>query len=265
MKLFRLLCLAHVCVALAAAADSSLPLRDGEQLKYRVAWGIFGHAGEININAAAEIDDGVPHLAVTTTTMTRGVLSRLFPFEARGQSIFNQNTGRLMLLTETSESGKKRTNTAMEFDYQKSVAQFSDFLNSSRDRSIDLPPGGDPMDLIMSLVQTRTWELKPGDARDINVVFEKEIYQLTVHALGYEMVETRLGRFKTLMLEPRMEKTPPKGMFKRGSRVHVWIAQDDPRRLPVKFEVEFKFGAGVATLIDYDPPAADAAALAQAE
>ena len=25
-----------------------------------------------------------------------------------------------------------------------------------------------------------------------------------------------------------MEKTPPKGMFKKGSTVHVWIAQDDP-------------------------------------
>jgi hypothetical protein len=44
-------------------------------------------------------------------------------------------------------------------------------------------------------------------------------------------------------------------MFKKGSAVRVWIAQDDPRRLPVKFEVEFKFGSGVATLVAYQPPA----------
>jgi hypothetical protein len=53
-----------------------------------------------------------------------------------------------------------------------------------------------------------------------------------------------------------MEKTPPKGMFKRGTAVRVWIAHNDPRRLPVRFEVEFKFGSGVATLTSYQPPSA---------
>jgi len=38
-------------------------------------------------------------------------------------------------------------------------------------------------------------------------------------------VHTRLGTFKTLVLEPRMEKTPPKGMFARGSGVKVWISR----------------------------------------
>jgi hypothetical protein len=43
-------------------------------------------------------------------------------------------------------------------------------------------------------------------------------------------------------------------MFKRGSSVRVWISQDE-RRLPVKFLVDFKFGSGVATLVNYQPPA----------
>ena len=46
-----------------------------------------------------------------------------------------------------------------------------------------------------------------------------------------ENVRTPLGKFKALVLEPRMEKTPPKGMFKKGSTVHVWIALEDTRRL----------------------------------
>jgi len=51
-----------------------------------------------------------------------------------------------------------------------------------------------------------------------------------------------------------MDKTPPKGMFRRGSRARVWITQD-ARHLPVRFEVEFKFGTGIATLVSYTPPA----------
>jgi len=51
-----------------------------------------------------------------------------------------------------------------------------------------------------------------------------------------------------------MEKSPPIGMFKRGSTVRVWIASEDPRHLPVRFEVGFKIGTGTATLLDYQPP-----------
>ena len=60
--------------------------------------------------------------------------------------------------------------------------------------------------------------------------------------------------FRTLVLVPRMEKTPPLGMFKRGSTVRVWIETDDDRHLPVRFEVGFRFGVGTATILDYKPP-----------
>ncbi|HYP16969.1 MAG TPA: DUF3108 domain-containing protein [Opitutus sp.] len=245
----------------ACAAHGKLALEDGEQLTYRVAWGVFGNAGEIKINASVETNDGVPNLVVSTTTETRGVLKRIYPFEARGESIFDLRTGRLMVLTEASAGGKKKTNIAVEFDYRTSTARFTDFFNSERSRTFEFPKDSELSDLITSLIQTRSWDLKPGEKRDLDVVFEKDIYQLTVHAIGYETVETRMGKYRAVVLQPRMEKTPPKGMFRRGSRVHVWIAQDDSRKLPVKFEVEFKFGAGVATLLSYTPPTNSAPAV----
>jgi hypothetical protein len=253
MRFARATLLFIVFVSSALAAETKLALQPGESLNYRVAWGIFPHAGEITVGARSEIDDGKPHTVVTTTTSTRGVLRRLFQFEAKAESVFDTSTGRLNVLTEVSAGGKKKTNTAIEFDYAASQARYTDFLNSENNHTVPIGQA-QPMDLIMSLIQTRSWDMKPGDKRDIDVIFGKEIYELTVHAIEYEQVETRMGSFKTLELEPRMEKTPPKGMFKRGSRVHVWIAQDDPRHLPVKFEVEFSFGAGVATLAKYQPP-----------
>jgi hypothetical protein len=63
-----------------------------------------------------------------------------------------------------------------------------------------------------------------------------------------------MGLFKATVLVPRMEKSPPIGMFKRGSTVRVWIENNDDRRLPVRFEVGFKFGTGTATLLNYQPP-----------
>jgi hypothetical protein len=250
----RHLLLLGLLAAAPASADMRLALGPGETLTYRVSWGIFLHAGDIKVTTKAETDDQQPCLLVVTTTSTRGFLRSLFRFDARADSVFNLRTGRMVIHTEKSSSRKKPTDTMLTFDYEHRTADYRDLVQPGKDQIVPLPPG-DPMDLITSLIQARAWQLKPGDKIDILVMFEEEPYELTFHAERYEEVSTSLGKFNTLVVVPRMEKTAPKGMFKRGSTVRVWISQDE-RHLPVKFEVEFKFGAGVATLVDYTPPLA---------
>jgi hypothetical protein len=249
MRHFLLFLLLGVVPAWAALP---VPVSPGEEFAYRVSWGVFSRAGEIGITAHRETDDRQPCTVVVTTTSTRGFLRGLYPFDARAESVFNNLTGRMLVHTEQSTAKQKPSNTTLTFDYRTGTADYRNEINPEKSESVKLPPG-DPMDLITCLVQTRTWNMKPGDARDVLVMFEEEPYQLTFHALGYEDVETPLGTFKTLVIEPRMERTAPKGMFKRGSNVRVWISQDE-KHLPVKFEVEFKFGVGVSTLIRYTPP-----------
>jgi hypothetical protein len=236
-------------------------LGDGESLTYRVGWGIFFGAGEIKISAkAAPPEDGHLRLDVTTTTSTRSIARALFTFDARADALFDVHTGRLLSTNESSKSDTKKTKSSIVFDYAKSTASYVNEINPDRTTTLAMP-AGEPLDLIMSLIQTRAWNLKPGETRDALVIFDDEFYELTIHAEGYEEVRTPLGTFNTLVLVPRMEKTPPKGMFKRGTGVRVWISQDE-RHLPVKFLVEFKFGSGVATLVNYQPPAAAGAVAA---
>jgi hypothetical protein len=233
------------------AADPAL--HDGEKLTYKVGWGIFPHAGEIKISAQNEpITDAPTKLRVTTTTATTGLAHSLYTFEARAEAVIDPKTGRLLTNMETSKAPNRETKNSVIFDYIKSTASYVNAINTAKDATLNVPPG-DPLDLIMSLVQTRTWDLKPGEKRDALVLFDDDFYELTIYADRYEEVRTPLGKFQTLVLVPRMEKTPPKGMFKKGSAVSVWISQDE-RRLPVKFQVDFKFGAGVATLTKYQPP-----------
>jgi hypothetical protein len=47
----------------------------------------------------------------------------------------------------------------------------------------------------------------------------------------------------------------PKGMFRRGGEVHVWVSADADR-LPLRFEVKLKVGTAFAVLTDYRPPSA---------
>jgi hypothetical protein len=250
-------CSAAVLAALTLISSTTAQpaLLPGEALTYRVSWGIFFTAGEIKIFAepapAAILSDRILNV---TTTATRGFARALYAFDARAEALVEAPTGRLISHVETTTTKEKQTRHVTTLDYTKRLALYRDEIEPGRNLDVPLPPG-DPLDLIMSLITTRQWKLKPGEKRDALVLFDQDPYELTIHAVRYEEITTRLGTFNTLVLEPRMDKTPPKGMFKKGSAVRVWIAQDDPRRLPVKFEVEFKFGSGVATLVAYQPPA----------
>jgi len=243
-----------------ASEPEPIALRDGEFLHYRIAWGIFPKAGEIKISAEEVLaqsptdSDSAPAslLRITTTTRTSGTLKNFFRFRAESRADFDLYTGLLQHSEERSESKHKKTGHRLHFDYAARRADYRNEVKPEKSQTLALPPG-QPMDLITSLVQTRAWDLEPGQSRDALVIFDDDFYELTIHATGYETLTTPLGKFRTLVLEPRMERTEPKGMFKRGSTVKVWISQD-AQRLPVRFQVEFKFGSGVATLVAYRAP-----------
>jgi hypothetical protein len=250
-----LLFLFPVLAAAAAAAPAVRPLAlgDNERLVYHVSWVFLPAVGEIVVSAHAVSDPRGTHLLrIDSRTGTRGLARLLLPFEARAESLYDSSTSRLIWLGESSEKRGKPNAHSVQFDYAAHVAEYSATTPPGPTRLIPMPRGY-PSDLITCLLEARTWPMSPGQTRDALVLFEDEFYQLTIHALGRETVTTPLGTFDTIVLEPRMEKTAPLGMFKRGSTVRVWISQG-PVRLPVRFQVDFKIGAGVATLVEYRPP-----------
>jgi len=253
-----LACSAFALVASGArAADASLPmlgLGNGETLTYSVRWGIIPSVGRIKITADALGEGADAVMRVTTTTSTWGLARGLFAFDARGESVYSARSGLLLSISEWSSYQTKQVKDSITFNYGKMTAMFNDDIHPEKSRRI-LMPQGDPSDLILALIQTRNWNLLPGQQRDTLVIFKDQFYPLTVRAEDdTDYVLSSLGLFKTIVLVPRMEKSPPVGMFKNGSTVRVWIETNDSRRLPVRFEVGFRFGTGTATLLNYVPP-----------
>jgi hypothetical protein len=240
-----------VSPAIAEDGRAETALQAGEELTYSVRWAVLPSAGQIRISAAQRVADGSPQLSITTQTETRGLARSLMSFQARSESIFDLDSGRLVSLRESSVARAKRVDYSVEFDYVQKQALFSG-KDAATPRTLELPEG-EPADLITTLMKTRLWDLQVGDVRDVLVSYRDDFYLLTVHAIDREQIRTPLGEFDTVVIEPRMEKSPPKGMFKRGANVKVWVSRDTAR-LPVRFQVDFKVGTGVATLVKYSPP-----------
>jgi hypothetical protein len=237
----------------ATSGSAETALQPGEELTYSVRWAILPSAGEIRIAASQQESVAGPQLRISTTTETRGLARSLMSFRARADSIFDAETGRILFLEESSVARSKQNEHTVRFDHANRRALFTG-RDAKEPRELDLPEGN-PADLITTLMKTRLWDLPVGESRDVVVSYRDEFYLLTVHATRTETVRTALGEFETTVLEPRMEKTAPKGMFKRGGQVKVWVSRDEAR-LPVRFQVEFKVGTGVATLVKYTPPLA---------
>jgi len=242
-----------VCSALSVAAAPFTGMVNGERFTYKVGFAIFPHAGDITISAQAEQSaDGRALMRVTTETASRGLVRGVYEFDNLANVLIEVASGRALSIRETGEDPKRKSDSETVFDYEKRIAHHVD--RGRPERSVDLPiPDGDPIDLISALVQSREWGLKPGEKRDVLMFFGRDLYPLSIYAEGYEEVRTPIGKFKTLVLVPRMENDP-KGLFKKGGEIKVWIAQDGSR-LPVKMQLKLKFGTASLLMTNHEAAA----------
>lgn len=247
MKVLRLL--AFLALPLAASAAPFTAIGDGETLTYKVGFAIFSHAGDITISGRKDLEGGHDRIRVTVDTRSRGFVRGLYEFDSKAEALIDRPSGRLLSVKETGADPKRPIDNEFKIDYEKRLATYTDHVRTGRSAEIPLPEGGDPIDLISALVQTREWNLKPGEKRDVVVQFARDFYPLTIQAENYEEVRTPKGRYQALVLVPRMEKNP-KGLFQRGGEIKVWIAQDGSR-LPVKMQLKLRFGSATLLLSDY--------------
>ena len=235
-----------------ALAAPFVAIKDGESFTYKVGFGIFGHAGDIVISGQSDATAGNDRIAITAQTTTQGFVHGFYAYDNRAVALIDRPTGRLLSVKESGAEPKRFIDSEFLIDYDKRVGNFTDRVRAERSLSIPLPEGGDPIDLISALVQTRDWNLKPGEKREVVVQFARDFYAISIQAEGYEQVHTPMGDYKTLVLVPRMEKDP-KGLFKRGGQIKVWIAQDGSR-LPVKMQLKLNFGTASLSLSSYKAP-----------
>jgi Protein of unknown function (DUF3108) len=240
-------------LCMMARAETGVELlRPGEALTYRVGWGLLSHAGEIKISAETGSENGPRHLRIATTTATRGVVRVLYPFNGDASIFFDPATGRMLGGAASTIAGKNKTRASISLDHENGEAAYTDHLRAKRSSVVPIPPGPPPVDFITALIQGRAWAMSPGQTRDALVLFDDEFYPLQITAEREETIPTPSGPRKTVVLVPRMTGTP-KGMFRRGGEVRVWVALDQDR-LPLRFEVKLKVGTAYAVLTDYRPP-----------
>ena len=55
---------------------------------------------------------------------------------------------------------------------------------------------------------------------------------------------------ETLRLVPSMEREEPRGVFRKGGEIKVWVSEREPR-LPVQMQLKLNFGSALLTLVEH--------------
>lgn len=258
---FILFLIGFVSLPFVHADGRPLAFNDGETFEFRVSWGLFRGAGHLSVKAARDDQNGQARLRITTQTRTGGVIRAFYPFDGESKCLFDAKDGRLLEAAATTQSPSKNTDAVAILDYDQKLVRYQDRVDAKRSEDLPLPEG-QPMDMITTLLASRAWHLEPGESRDVVVMFDKEFYELKIVAERIEKIDTERGEVETIVLTPKMEKNP-RGMFKRGGEVHVWVTRD-AQRLPVRLKVSLKFGTGTAYLTQHQPGREEAPAPAVA-
>ncbi|HRE81098.1 MAG TPA: DUF3108 domain-containing protein [Opitutaceae bacterium] len=232
----------------AWAVTAFAGLKDGERLRYQIGWGVFSHAGEVVIEARRGTLESKPVSHVSIVIASRGMIRSLFKFESRTHLVVDAATGAILRAHDTGISGSDRLDARTDFDYLTRRAFHRDLERPERNRDFPIPEGV-PMDLISALIETREWRPKVGDHRDALVYFGRDLYSVVLRAEAYESLKTPLGTFDTVCLVPRMENEPPRGVFKRGGEIKVWVSRDATPQ-PIRMQLNLSFGTARLTLVE---------------
>ena len=230
-------------------------IRPGEVLELRMSYGVLGTAGTTRIETLAETTADGPRFRIRVATKSSGLVDTFYTVINDSESVLDAATGRPLTLTTKGKSGKRLTEKTTTFDYAVGQAVYVDVVRPHRNATVPLP--AEPAyDLMVALMQARTWRLKPGESRRVLCVNDDDFFTIEVTAIEEDRVKTPAGTFDAVVLEPKPVGTPA-GFFKKGGSLKVWISKGDRPQI-VRLDTKMKFGTITAVLTKEETRAAAA-------
>ncbi len=233
---------------------ASVPFRAGETLVYTVSW-LKIEGGEMTLATSREWSpDGVPVHRIRLSAVSNDYVSRFYPVDTRYESWIDARDFMPVRFEKRAREGRYSADEVEEFDLAKRVGTWRNAKD--RRRVVALPPRF--QDVISSFYFMRTVPLVPGEETRVDLCSRGKLYRLVVAVLGREKVETELGTFDAIKVQPRMHEGEGSEDQNKG-KLFLWFSGDE-RRLPVMARTILPIGSVTARLtrVTGEPPASAA-------
>lgn len=242
-------------------ADPAVVFPPGESLVYEVKWDppswMFFlptlSAGQMTLRCQNHFQyQDRPAYLFSVDAISSGFLSRLTGLTVNDyfeSMVEVQNFCSLRMYKKTQE-GKRRFEMIQTFHPGQTTGHLliKDDSKSpprtTRDEEVkDLPPC--VQDLVSIVYHARLHPLRVGESYPMVICETGKAREFSLFVRRKEWVNTAGGPVSALLIEG---DTQPNVLFKDGGRFSVW-ATDDPRKIPVRYEINVKLGRVFGDLV----------------
>lgn len=228
-----------------ARAQNNVPFGVGEKLTYEAKASRLKLAMSV-ADLSFEILPGQSpdQVLVKSRAESKGSLLKLFRFSflQEWESAVDFRHSRIYKTAKHDVQRKRVRDSVAVFDYDDKKVTFTETDPSDPrrpPRRVGSDIGTEMYDLITGLYSLRMRSMKAGETLEIPVSDSGLVYKVPVRVIGREQLKTILGRVWCWHVEPLV--FGPGRMIEQDGKMQIWIS-DDPRRVPVKAELETSYG-----------------------
>jgi hypothetical protein len=222
--------------AVPAYDDTFRPFQVGEELRYDIRWGIIPAGKGTLVVPRHAGADGVYH--IVTTARSNAFIDTFYKVRNRIETFLDLKRNTSAGYKKIQREGTHKRDVSLVFDHDQSEATL--IRNGKVRRTIAVPSNiHDPLSAIYYLRTIKSFDEGPVV---LNVTDGKRTYQVAIRIHGRETIETPMGFFDTVKIEPIIEDMEIIFDKKKGGRLYIWLS-DDARKVPVKMQSELYFGS----------------------
>lgn len=222
----------------------SKDLKVGEYLRYSIEW-LGVPIGWITLEVKEVVNfRGHPCYHIIATAFPRKFFTRFFDADYTVQSWVDIEHFRPYRWQKHRRLRQEMTNTALDFDYKKKEAQYSD---GTPVRLPALKFEGVMQDLLSSLYYIRLMDVQPTETYRFTIAYESSLWPVETKISKVQSVDIyRKGSFD--LFEAKINTDLSKVIL--GNRKMTLYFTSDAKRLPLFFYMHTPFGPVKGTIHD---------------
>jgi len=229
------------------AIAQELPYKSGEVLDFLVYYDapligkLYAGKASLEINKSEEIISGSSVYHAVGRGYSTGSFDFFYKVRDRFESWFDETSFRSYKFIRRTSEGGYVVEDDVHFDYQEGVAK-------SRKTEKDI--GESVQDLVSAFYFARTLDISSvpvGGSFPIDFYLDDSLYTSVIIYEGKEIVETRLGKFRTMKFKPMVVEGE---VFDNPYPMFLWVT-DDKNRIPILIKSEVIVGSVKSELYKY--------------
>ncbi len=233
------------------AEESPHPFVPGEELTYRLSWGIF-NVGSAVMRVLDPVDlNGRESLHFSFTIRTNRFADTVYKIRNQIDGYTDPAVSHSVHYTKKQREGRHERDEVVTFDWEQRTVQYSNY--GEKRTPIEIAEGTfDPLSLLFAV---RLLPLAVGQKAVLPVTDGKKLVQTEIMILGKEKLKVPAGRFDAWRLQPELKDLG--GVFKKSKKANldIWFS-DDEYRIPLKVKSRVIVGNFRATLVSIKRPPA---------